>query len=142
MNSSDNSRPGNLDQEQPPQQAFERRARALWHEAARRIDPATAGRLRAARREALQSTTAPMRQASRWLIPTGALAAVALAAMMVWQPLPHAPSPVQGGHTTAGPAPEADSELPPDAEQVDPSLYQNLDFYAWLAASDRHASTR
>ncbi|MEY2160797.1 DUF3619 family protein [Rhodanobacter sp. FW106-PBR-LB-2-11] len=42
-----------------PDKHFERRARELWHEAAQRIDPATAGRLRAARRQALATTRAP-----------------------------------------------------------------------------------
>ena len=77
----------------------------------------------------------------RWLIPTGALAAMALAVMMVWQPLPHAPAP--SANQAAGSAPQdVDNELPPDAEQVDPGLYQNLDFYAWLAANDRQPTSR
>ena len=29
-----------------------------------------------------------------------------------------------------------DNELPPDADKTDPNLYQNLDFYGWLAAND------
>lgn len=117
---------------------IEQRTRELWREAARHLDPATAARLRAARREALQPSDRP-RQAVRWLIPSGALAAMALALMMVWQPLPHAPA---AGNPAPSAALDADSELPPDAEQVDPGLYQNLDFYAWLAASDRHSYTR
>jgi hypothetical protein len=38
---------------------LERRARALYREASRQIDPATAGKLRAARREALAAAAAP-----------------------------------------------------------------------------------
>lgn len=136
MKSSDHNRP---DQQQ--HELFEQRARELWREAARQVDPATAGRLRAARREALQAAQAPVRHAARWLIPTGAVAAIALAAMMVWQPLPHAPSSMQTNQTVST-APETDNELPPDAEQADPALYQNLDFYAWLAANDSHPATR
>ena len=120
---------------------IERRTRELWREAAQHLDPTTAARLRAARREALQPSTAAPRLATRWLIPTGALAAMALAAMMVWQPLPRAPVP-SASHAGASTAQDVDSELPPDAEQVDPGLYQNLDFYAWLAANDRHATSR
>jgi hypothetical protein len=31
---------------------------------------------------------------------------------------------------------EVDNELPPDADKTDPNLYQNLDFYGWLAANN------
>ena len=137
MKSSDPMQPDN-----PPQEPFEQRARELWREAARQVDPKTAGRLRAARREALQAAQAPTRHPTRWLIPTGAVAAVALAAMVVWQPMPHAPSSMQTADHAANATVETDAELPPDAEQADPALYQNLDFYAWLAANDGKPATR
>ncbi|HZX71293.1 MAG TPA: hypothetical protein VFE77_10795 [Rhodanobacter sp.] len=131
MNSSEHNR--QRDRQHEP---FEQRARELWREAARQVDPATAGCLRAARRGALQEARNPRGHATRWLVPTGAVAAIALAAMMVWQPLPRAPS-MTAEHHVASAALESDNELPPNAEQVDPALYQNLDFYAWLAANDR-----
>ena len=123
-----------------PDEHFEQRARELWREAAQHIDPATAGRLRAARRQALQAARAPTHRAVRWLIPTGAFAAIALAAMMVWQPLPqhHAASAMHAAST----ADDLDNELPPDADKTDPNLYQNLDFYGWLASTDSHTATR
>jgi hypothetical protein len=76
----------------------------------------------------------------RWLIPTGAFAAIALAAMMVWQPLPqhHATTAM---HVT-GTVDDLDNELPPDADKTDPNLYQNLDFYGWLASTNSHTATR
>ena len=135
MNSSKDNR--QLDRQHEP---FEKRARELWCEAARQIDPCTASHLRAARRHALQEVRAPRQHAARWLIPTGAVAAVALAAMMVWQPLPRTQSMPQD-HAASSVLAEADNELPPNAEQVDPALYQNLDFYAWLAANDKHPAT-
>ena len=123
-----------------PDEHFEQRARELWREAAQRIDPATAGRLRAARRQALETARAPAHRAVRWLIPTGAFAAIALAAMMVWQPLPqhHATSAMHA----ASSADELDNELPPDADKTDPNLYQNLDFYGWLAANNSTPANR
>ena len=136
MNSSDTRRPDRRQHE-----IFEKRAREVWREAARQIDPGTAGRLRAARRKALQGAGSPRLHATSWLIPTGAVAAIALAAMMVWQPLPHAPSAAQGQLATSVVL-EPDNELPPNAEQVDPALYQNLDFYAWLAANDNRPTSR
>lgn len=136
MNSSDKNRPDHRQHE-----PLEQRARALWRAAARKIDPATASRLRAARREALQETRDPGRHAARWLIPTGAITVIALATMTVWQPLGPALSATQR-HQAVSTALEADTELPPDAEQVDPTLYQNLDFYAWLAANDSRKPVR
>ncbi len=127
-----------------PDKHFEQRVRELYHEAAQRIDPATAGRLRAARRTALQSAHAPAHRSVRWLIPAGAFAVIALATMMVWQPL----SPRRAVPTTmqtvgaSDQAADMDNELPPDADKTDPNLYQNLDFYGWLAASNSHPTTR
>ncbi len=123
-----------------PDEHFEQRARGLWHEAARRIDPATAGRLRAARRQALEAARAPAHRAVRWLIPTGAFAVIALAAMMVWQPLPQRPA-TAAVHATSS-VDDLDNELPPDADKADPNLYQNLDFYGWLASTNSHTATR
>ena len=138
MKSSNRNQVGNR-----PPEPLEQRARELWHAAARQVDPATAARLRAARREALQAAATPARHPVRWLIPSGAVAAIALATLMVWQPRSTPPGAVanQAGHGASA-AVEAENELPPDAEQVDPALYQNLDFYAWLAANDNQAATR
>jgi ferric-dicitrate binding protein FerR (iron transport regulator) len=116
---------------------FEKRARSLYQEAAQRIDPATAGRLRAARRTALEAATSPSssHHRARVLLPVGALAAMALAALMIWQPSPR--QTVNNVPTTAmATASEQDIEqLPPGADKADPGLYQNLDFYSWLAAN-------
>jgi hypothetical protein len=123
-----------------PDKHFEQRVRSLWHEAGRSVDPATAGRLRAARRQALEATRAPTHRTARWLIPTGAFAVIALAAMMVWQPLPP-PHATITMHATSS-ADDLDNELPPDADKTDPNLYQNLDFYGWLASTSSPAAAR
>ena len=131
MNSSDN-RPG---------KPVEQRARELWHEAAQRIDPATVEQLRAVRRQALRSASTPSHRTARWLIPTGAFAVIALATLMVWQPPHPSARPAQvSGVSDAGA--ELDNELPPDADKTDPNLYQNLDFYGWLAASNSRPASR
>jgi hypothetical protein len=123
-----------------PDEHLEQRARELWREAAQRIDPATAGRLRAVRRQALEAARTPTHRTARWLIPTGAFAVIALAAMMVWQPLPpqHATTAIHA----ASSADDLDNELPPDADKTDPNLYQNLDFYGWLASTSSHTAAR
>lgn len=125
-----------------PDKHFEQRARELWHEAAQRIDPATAGRLRAARRRAQEATRAPAHRTARWLIPTGAFAVVALATMMVWQPLPRHPAAPAQAINAANAGIDLDNDLPPDADKTDPNLYQNLDFYGWLAANGNQTATR
>ncbi len=112
-----------------------RRARALYREASQRIDPVTAGRLRAVRREALGAAKAPTRHTARWLVPTGAFAAIAVAMLMVWQPLSHGPTVPTSQLVSTEQSADSDNDLPPDAEKADPSLYQNLDFYGWLAAN-------
>ncbi len=120
-----------------PETGFTERARRLYREASNHLDAQTRTDLRDARIRALAASNgrAP-RAPARWLLPGGALAFVALAALMMWQPLPH-------GSTASGDMSidraintDLDSDLPPDAEQVDPQLYENLDFYGWLAASD------
>jgi hypothetical protein len=112
------------------------RARELYHEASQRVDPVTAGRLRAARRHALAAAQAPKHHATRWLIPTGAFAAIALATLMVWQPVPHdTVTSSNRAISMPGSSADMDTELPPDADKTDPNLYQNLDFYGWLAAN-------
>lgn len=126
-----------------PDTRFARRARALYREAADHVDADTRARLRAARLRALAPTAdrAP-RVGSRWLLPGGAFAVVALAAVMLWQPMPHdalAPGSAISSNLAGA---DADGDLPPDAEQADPKLYENLDFYGWLAANNRPAGQR
>ena len=119
---------------------LERRARALYREAAHRIDPATAGRLRAARREALTAAAAPVHaRPVRPLVPASALAAIALAVLMVFAPVSRdsAPKVVDSSQTV-----ETDGDLPPDLSNTDPSLMQNLDFYDWLATNGDSQASR
>jgi hypothetical protein len=117
---------------------FEKRARALYQEATQRLDPVTAGRLRAARRTALQAAAehASPHHRARVLLPVGALAAMALAALMIWQPTPKPRA--DGAAPVMATAAEADNDLPPGADSGDPGLYQNLDFYSWLAANQNN----
>lgn len=118
---------------------LERRARALYREASRQLDPATAGKLRAARREALAAAAAPVHaRFARMLVPAGAFAAIAVAALMVFSPRDSAPVQAPGAAQTV----EADGDLPPDLSNTDPSLMQNLDFYDWLATSDASQASR
>lgn len=115
-----------------PATRIQDRARELYRRAGPQIDVATAARLRAARRKALDSSTSTQQRHLRWMVPAGACAMVALAVLTVWQPL-HRPTPV----AVTAPAlsqPASTDVLPPDADQADPSLYQNMDFYAWLAS--------
>lgn len=123
-----------------PDERIEQRARALYHQASQQLDPAITGRLRAARRAALQPVL-PSHRVARLLLPAGAFAVIALAALMVWQPHRGAPAPTVPAAAIASMpgAPQDDSELPPDADSADPTLYQNLDFYGWLAANDSTA---
>jgi hypothetical protein len=123
---------------------FEQRARTLFQEATQRIDPVTAGRLRAARRTALAAATAQpsSHHRARVLLPVGALAAMALAALMIWQPAPRQTQSNAPAAAMATATEQDIEQLPPGADKADPGLYQNLDFYSWLAANDSNQSKR
>ncbi|WP_130620957.1 hypothetical protein [Dyella amyloliquefaciens] len=123
-----------------PDNHLERRARELYREAARQLDPATAAKLRSARRAALAGSAGSSlaQRLLQLLLPAGAFAAIALAALML-------SSPVQGPTGNASglsPVTEADGDLPPDAAAADPALYQNLDFYGWLAKNGDSQASR
>lgn len=114
---------------------LERRARDLYLRASRDVDPTTAGRLRAARRTALASPRESL--ARRLVLPAGAFAMIALAALMVWQPAGSPPAPAGMTEHVVDTEP---NDLPPDADSADPALYQDLQFYSWLAYNDTRTS--
>jgi hypothetical protein len=120
-----------------PDPSLELRARARYRDALLRLDPATSGRLRAARRTALAAAQAPAHHRMRALLPIGALAAVALAALTVWQPAGRDGSAVPVAPAVSSATETASNELPPDTDGTDPKLYQNLDFYSWLASTQQ-----
>ena len=109
------------------------RARGLFDSAVSGVDAATAARLRSARRSALQRRHAPI---ARFLLPAGAFAAAALALGLVWHPHAGTPAtPAVKVATAAGTG--SDSLAAADAADLD--LYQNLDFYGWLANQPRQS---
>jgi len=123
-----------------PDNHLERRARMLYREAAVHLDPAMATRLRAARRDALAKA-----DGSSWahrllelLLPAGAFAAIALVALFLSSPVQRPTSIAPTSAQTV----DADSELPPDAAAADPRLYQNMDFYGWLAKNGDSEASR
>lgn len=131
----------------PLDEQSQRRARLLYRHAAQQIDSDTAARLRQARGAALaraQRPTSP--RLPKLLLPAGAFAVLALASLILWQPSgPRAPAGEVGAApgiaTVAAPiAIDGENALPPDADAADPRLYQNLDFYGWLASN--HATER
>ena len=66
---------------------------------------------------------------------------IALAALLVWPSAPRPAEMAPAAVTTTDTGSEVDNALPPDPEQADPNLYQNLDFYGWLAANDSQPTT-
>jgi len=108
---------------------FEDRLRSLYRRTADEVDTATAARLRESRRRALDAAERP--RLGRWLMPAGALAACLLALVVIRPSTPHNSASV--GSATHALASSADNGLPPDPDSADPAMYQDLDFYAWLA---------
>ncbi|AIF49150.1 hypothetical protein [Dyella japonica] len=122
-----------------PDNHLERRARALYREAAVHLDPAMAARLRAARRVALASTRESWaHRLLQLLLPAGAFAAIAFVALFLSSPVQRPTSAVP----TAVQAMDTDGELPPDAAAADPTLYQNMEFYGWLAKNGDSEASR
>ena len=128
-----------------PDTRLAQRAHELYGKAAQQLDPAISARLRSARLHALATAHEGGRQhagtGTRWLLPSGAFAVIVLAAVTLWQPLQQSGIPSTGA-VAGAPGSEIDSDLPPDAAQTDPKLYQNLDFYGWLASNDRNIGKR
>ncbi|PXV58767.1 hypothetical protein SAMN04487785_10452 [Dyella jiangningensis] len=123
-----------------PDNHLELRARALYREAARQLDPAVAARLRAARREALASAskTSWAHRLLELLLPAGAFAAIAVVALFLSSPVQRPTSVAPNSAQTV----DVDGELPPDAAVTDPTLYQNMDFYGWLAKNGDSEASR
>ena len=108
-----------------------RRARALHEQACGHIDARTRAELAAARRRALAAGNRHRHRAI-WLPTAGAVAACALAIGVIWFRPQQVAAPSASGGPTAG-----EAELPLDADSQQLDLYQNLDFYQWLAQRPR-----
>lgn len=92
------------------------------------LDAKTRTRLRAVRHEALAQTRVPRVFSPRWLVPAGAVATLTVvAALGLWWMPPTAPPPMA--------ASVEEAELLFATDNLE--LYQNLDFYKWLAAKER-----
>ena len=110
-------------------QAFIARIKTLLDRSTNTLDARTRARLQAARRRAIAQIGAPpIWTLSRWLLPVGVAAALAVVGVIgLWWLQPGAPPSMA--------ATLEDAELLFAADNLD--LYQNLDFYRWLAAKER-----
>lgn len=117
-----------------PDRELVQRAREIHAKACANVDARTHAQLAAARRNALAAARAPSRKRV-WLPAAGAMAACALTVgVILWRPA-STPAPGHGRKIAA-----SDVELPLDADPQQMDLYQNLDFYQWLAQQpDSHA---
>lgn len=103
------------------------RAREIHSQACANVDAHTRAQLAAARRNAMAPERAPSHK-RMWLPAAGAMAACALAVgVILWRPA-SAPTPAQGQQVASNVA-----ELPLDTDSKQMDLYQNLEFYQWLA---------
>jgi hypothetical protein len=108
--------------------AFIAKLKAILDGSVDALDAPTRARLRAVRRQALAQARAPRGFAPRWFVPLGAAAVLAVVAVLdLWWLPPATPPPLA--------ASAEDAELLFAADNLE--LYQNLDFYRWLAAKER-----
>lgn len=103
------------------------RARTLHSQACESVDARTLARLAAARRSAL-ATQFTLSRKRIWLPVIGAAAACALTLSLIVRN----PGPATS-HSNIPQATQNEAESPPDADAQQIDLYQNLDFYQWLA---------
>jgi hypothetical protein len=114
--------------QESPQGEFEKRTRELLDESVSRLDGRTQSRLTQARHAALDRLERPARFGWRTLVPAGAAAAVAVLAVLVWQPDTQTlPATAQAVN------PLEDIELLTDAEAPDFAEGEDLEFYEWAA---------
>jgi hypothetical protein len=106
--------------------AFERRARELLRDSVEHVDAGTRSRLTQARHAALAKPARPAWLDVRVLAPGGAVAAVALVAVLLWGTA-HQPA------NEAGSALD-DLELLTDSDGYELSQEPDLDFIEWAAA--------
>jgi hypothetical protein len=106
---------------------FERRASQLLRESVDSLDAATRSKLTQARHAALENISArPAWPGLRVLAPGGAVAAVAVVAMVLWSGAGHQPGGDSGGTFD-------DIELLADADAYEISQESDLDFIEWAA---------
>ena len=114
---------------EPEPSPFERRARELLLESVDHLDAATRSRLTQARHAALAARS---RTLAKWLdlrvlAPSGAVAAVALVAVLLWGGPAHHPVNDSSGEMD-------DLELLTDSDGYELSQEPDLDFIEWAAA--------
>ena len=112
---------------------FERRTKRLFDESVSGLDAATRSRLTQARHRALEERSARGRGWAWWLVPAGTLAATALVAWLVLQPLP-ANDALQTAQLT-------DLEILLGEEDLE-MLDEELEFYGWLEEQPEFANER
>lgn len=110
-----------------------RQTREVFHRGVDELPPSVRGRLRAARREALQGrararTPAPW---SRWVSAGAGVAAAALVAVAVVFDGDRGERPVQASDKAR------DLEILLSGNELE--LYENLEFYAWVSERERNA---
>src|SRR5581483_6731869 len=103
--------------------------RALHEHACAHVDARTRAKLAAARREALTAKDHRSSHRLIWLPAAGAVAACALVLGVMW----FKPQPANTPPQTQTQVAANDAELPLDTDTQQLDLYQNLDFYQWLA---------
>lgn len=117
--------------------SIECRARALYRQSCQKL-PAHARRsLRSVRLEAV--ATRPTSIVQRLLMPIGAVAASVLVLVVMWSYIPTQTryATAKHGNATITSAPTADADTEAETE-----LYQNLDFYRWLASRTEQPPAR
>lgn len=114
-------------------QAWLERTQALLDASLQEIDAATLARLQRARRAALEQRAPTQRAAWFGLGLVGASAMLLLGLGLARHVAPPIAVPAPAQHAPVAQVDDPGAALAPEEEDGD--FYENLDFYAWLAAS-------
>lgn len=126
---------------QDPRSEFELRTQGVLEESVARLDGRTRSRLNQARQRALEAHAARARSPLARLFgnrsvfaPAGAVAAVAVLAVVLWSGRPGADSPVAA--LADGGAAIEDLDLLADNDALALAREGDLEFYEWASAAD------
>lgn len=107
---------------------FEKKLNAVIEAEGKQLDQATRQQLARVRRAALDEAEHARSRRPRWLLPVGAAAAAAVAAVLVWPRSPTLPE------MATEDIDRIDMEIMLAEENLE--LYEDLEFFEWLESTD------
>jgi len=113
------------------------RSRVVFDDAVANLDGQTRSRLNQARQAALAAASPRHAPGTRWLLPAGSVAVLALASVFTVHMWQAARAPVTATHVASN----AVDDFEIMTSDADLDMLQNMEFYAWLDTQDMNDAT-